>query len=285
VFKILFAFFLWSTTGPLLRESNLPVSNYIILSSTVGLTILVLFFMKHLKIEWRRLEWKLLIALSVASGINIVSSFIAFKLTSIGNVLVPHYLAPVAVAVVSPIILKEKATRNAVEALIIAILGLIFFTRENIQFGGRNDSIGIGLAMISAAAYSVVILISRALARKDNDPIVITFVTSLFLLVLSLPFFEFSAVSTRSFCISSTAGALHLAIAAPLYFQGLKKVQASSAGTIGYMEIIFGIVWGAVLYNETVNMEKIAGVVLILLSGIRLFTSKEEVPISTNIHI
>jgi len=94
---LLLAFLLWSTSGSLLRLSGLGVANYIAVSATVGQVALFAIFGRRV---FRALtsapRWPL-VRVAVIGAFNIWAALTAFGLTTIGNVLVSIYTAPLLV--------------------------------------------------------------------------------------------------------------------------------------------------------------------------------------------
>ena len=49
---------------------------------------------------------------------------------------------------------------------------------------------------------------------------------------------------------------------------GLKNLPASEASTINYVQVLFGSIWGILIFNEIININFILGASLVLLGSI-----------------
>ena len=49
---------------------------------------------------------------------------------------------------------------------------------------------------------------------------------------------------------------------------GLKKLPASEASTINYLQVLFGSIWGILFFSEIININFLIGALLVLLGTI-----------------
>lgn len=267
---LLFAFLLWSTSGPLLRLSGLGVAEYIASSSAIGLAALFAVFGRRVLRALRDAPRRPLLRVAALGAFNIWAVFTAFQLTLIGNVLVLLYTAPLIVALVEPAFLGERLPRRSRPILVISLVGLVLFSREELAVAGGRDLSGLGLAAAAAVAYAAVIVQSRDLARRGADPLALTVGPALFLWCCVLPFVRPADLEPRGLAIAGGAGLLHLTVAALLYMFALRRLRASTAAIMGYLEIVFGLGWGFLLFGETVGAGKLIGAALITGAGVAL---------------
>jgi drug/metabolite transporter (DMT)-like permease len=278
-FILLLSFLLWSTGGPLLREARMPLANYVAAANLVGVGFLLILFWRRIRGGVAGLPRVRTWALCVVSAANVLTAAAAVFHTKIGNVIILHYIAPVLVALFSPMVLGEKPGGRAWSALGVSLIGLALFGSEEVDFTGRTEMTGVILAFVSAFAYATVILLIRGDATRGADPIALTVLQSTFLWVCVLPFMDANAFHLRGVAIASLAGVLHLSLAAVLYVTALRHIPAAVASILGYSEIVFALIWGAVLYGEEVTVVKAAAAALIAIAGfIALKARAAEVP-------
>lgn len=263
---IVAAFVLWSTTAVFVRASGLPFANFVVLANFFGIALLLCSVPRILD-RLRALPFASIVALSFFSAANVWSSLACFRLTSIGNYMIPHYAAPVLVAVFAPLVLGEKPSPRVWEALAISLAGLVAVGWQGLRLGTAADVKGLALAFLSAIAYAVCILLSRKLRRDGADPYAVTIGGALVLPLAVLPLVDWSAFAWRPVAIAFGAGACHLSAASSLYLLGLSAVPAATAGIIGYFEVLFGILWGRVIYAEPVTASTLAGAACIAIAG------------------
>ncbi|MBL4889904.1 MAG: EamA family transporter [Candidatus Lindowbacteria bacterium] len=236
-------------------------------ANAVGLAALLSINLNRVRTEFPKVAGKKLVLFAIFCAVNVWTFFAGFKFTSIGNVLIVHYAAPVAVALLSPVFLNEKPSDKTLVALALSVVGLGLVVWNEMGIGTKNDMWGILLAAVSAVAYTGVIIVARDFARAHADAVTLTVAQTSFLLVCALPFFSPSELTAAGFGFAAAAGILHLTFGALCYFSGLREVSAPTAGLLGYSEIFFGMIWGYIFYAETLGTMKIAGAVFIVVAG------------------
>lgn len=217
----------------------------------------------------RTRPWYLLL-LGPLSLTNSFTFFYAFKNTTIANAIFAHYLAPVLVAFMAPLFLKEKLTRQVIIAIILACMGLWILLGvgpiEVFGFFSKADqnALGIMSGLLSGFAYALIIIAARVYA-KDYDAPVITLAQNFMMCLLLLPFVrEFPMHALWSFLL---LGAVHSTLAPLLYFRGMRDVSATKTAVLGYIEPLGGIVFAMVFLGEYPRVASLAGGALIIFSG------------------
>jgi drug/metabolite transporter (DMT)-like permease len=220
--------------------------------------------------------------LSIIVLINTLTYFYAYSYTSISNAVFTHYIAPVVVAVLAPVFLKEKITLAAVLSIATASLGLwvimrdvsvleivnqIFIVDTN-STGTRFNpgTIGILCGLASGAAYGVLIVFLKILSGKYNK-YVIVFFQNLFVAVLIAPFAGPIPGTAESLLIIAVIGGLHSTLATYLYYSGITRVEANKTAILGYIEPIGAIFFGAVFLSEYPDALSLVGGGLIIAAG------------------
>lgn len=271
---ILSAIFLWSSLGLIIRLSGVPIHLLIFFSCVIssiitGLTLLICGKKRELPNTKGMLY---LLILGPLSLLNTFSFFYAYKNTSIANAILTHYTAPVLVAFLAPLFLKEKLTRKVLFAILIASLGLwVMFDLSAGQFlnlikAGDKNTGGILAGLFSGFTYAVVVIVMRVLSQ-DFHPLIMTFSQNLIIVAILLPFAERPVNFGSVVWIFAVMGVVHSTIAPILYFKGLQKVTANRAAILGYLEPVCAIIFGVIFLGEVINYKIIAGGILVLFSG------------------
>lgn len=271
---IVISILLWSSLGVIIRLTGLPVLSLIFFPCAVSLLPLGALLL------YRRSQWKtpdrndlgLLVLLSVTALINTGTFFFAYQYTSIANAVLTHYTAPVIVAFLAPIILKERFTFSLLGAVALAAAGLwIMLGASPAEFvsalvSGDRNSIGILSGLVSGIAYAFVIILIRTGAQRI-DPMVMTFGQNLLLVVMLMPFIHPPAPFFPTAWILLVIGLLLSTVAPVLYFRGMRDVTANKAAILGYLEPVAAILLGFIVLSEPVGFNTVVGGCMILLSG------------------
>lgn len=274
MYYILSAIFLWSSLGIVIRLSGIPVHILIFFSSLISVLITGLLFLKK---EYRKempggRGLAYLIIIGPLSLINSFSFFYAYKNTSVANAVLTHYTAPIIVAFLAPILLKEKITPRILVAVALATTGLwIMLNMSAAQFlgliiaGDRNTG-GILAGLLSGLTYAVIIILFRIFSQNYH-PIVLTFSQNMVIPLILLPFVDITTDTARTLWAFALMGIVHSTIAPLLYFRGMRDVTANRAAILGYLEPVCAIILGVIFLGEGINYKTLIGGSLILFSG------------------
>jgi drug/metabolite transporter (DMT)-like permease len=164
-----------------------------------------------------------------------------------------QYTNPVWTALFAAWLLGESMRRGELGLVLASLLGVVLIARPAFLFGGnaaRLDLLAVAAALVgsmfSAAAYVTV----RQLARSE-DPLVIVFYFTLVAVVGSLPGTLREPVWPRP---QEWLFLVLLAVAAQggqvLLTRGLQLEPAGRATAIGYLQVVFAAVWGALFFAE-----------------------------------
>lgn len=271
---ILAAIFLWSSLGIVIRLSGIPIHLLIFFSCLISTFLISLTFIKR---ENRQLIPKgkgllYLLVLGPLSLLNTFSFFYAYKNTTIANAVLTHYTAPLFVAFIAPIFLRERLTWKIFLAVAIATAGLwILLGISPGQFidmlvRGNKDTGGILAGLLSGFAYAVLVIIFRVFSMNFH-PLVLTFFQNLVIALMLAPFARMPENPQTALWALGIMGIVHSTIAPVLYLRGMREVSANRAAILGYFEPVCAILLGAALLGEGIGYKTLIGGILILFSG------------------
>jgi drug/metabolite transporter (DMT)-like permease len=261
---ILIAIFLWSSLGVVVRLSGVSIHILIFYSLLISIFVqgILLSHRKYRKEfpEIKNIKYPLI--LGVVSLFNTSTYFYAFKNTTIANAVLTHYTAPVIVAFLAPLFLREIITKRIIVVILIASFGL-WIMLDGLTFK-EDQTAGIIAGLASGFAYAIIVIFLRIHSHKFH-PLVFSFFTNVFITILLVPFIrEIPLHALWSFLI---IGIVHSAIAPVLYFKGLQIVAANKAAVLGYLEPVCAIIFSIFFLNELPGINSIIGGTLIIYSG------------------
>ncbi len=252
----------------------MPVHLLIFVSCIISsLLIGILFFKSSLRKEIPKAKHLLyFIIIGPIALLNSFTFFYAYQNTSIANAVLTHYTAPVVVAFLAPIFLKEKLTIKILAAIAISTAGLWIMLDVSMSqfisllFAGDKNTYGIIAGLISGLAYGILIIVFRFFAQNFN-PIIITFCQNIVIALILLPFIEIPPNFTSAIWAFAIMGVIHSTVAPILYFRGMREVTANKSAILGYLEPVCAIILGILLLNEAVTFKVVMGGLMILFSG------------------
>jgi RarD protein len=271
-FMIAGAAVLWGTVGVFLRWVDLPGQEYFVvfMRATISLCFLtVVIYAGKRQSELRLGKHPLLLLFSgVLLTFHWVMFLKALNNLSIGDAEFITYLAPVLVAVLAPLLLKEKLEGVTVMALLLALAGmyLISLTGQTAEAG--LNSKGIIYALTAAVSYAFLLIILKKL-REDTPTLTITFYQTAVNAALLFPFCAFRdfPISTRGWASLLILGTVHTALAGLVYVYAVKKVKAQHVGIIAYLEPLSAVVFGLIFLGEQPGWQDLVGGLLIIAAG------------------
>lgn len=274
MYRILSAIFLWSSQGLIIRVSGMPVQTLMFFSCLISALILGPLAWKKGRFRGlsREARFRYLPVIGVINLLNTFSFFYSYKNTTIANAVLTHYTAPIFVAFLAPVFLKERLTAKTAAAVAVATAGLwlmldvrpLYFI--SLVVNGDRASGGIFAGLFSGLAYALLIIAIRTMA-KDFDALVMTFVQNVTISCILLPFVRIPEGFVSSLWAFAVMGVVHSTIAPYLYAKGLKEVSAGRAAILGYLEPVCAILLGFGLLSENVGYKTLAGGLMILFSG------------------
>jgi drug/metabolite transporter (DMT)-like permease len=170
--------------------------------------------------------------------------FAALDRAPVGLVLLVVYVAPVLVAIGSPIIGEVVSLRTGI-ATVAGLVGVALVVGHEV---GRGSAAGVGLALVSAATFAAVALVDRRLAvriggvRLARAKLTVAGVVLMPFALWSIPG---SSGGDRWWLV--VIGLVHTAVGLTLVLGALTRVPATVAAVLLYLEppsaVLFGWWW------------------------------------------
>lgn len=210
-----------------------------------------------------------LLALRGVLGFAAVSCFFyAVVHLPLADVTVIHYTNPAFTAAIAAVVLAEPVRARDAASLVASLAGVVLIARPSFLFEGasRLDPVaaGAGLlgAILSAGAYVTV----REL-RHTEHPMVIVLWFALVTTAGSVPGTIPGFVMPRGWQWLALAGVgITTHVGQVLLTHGLAAETAGRAMTVGYVQIVFAAVWGALFFGEHPDAWTLIGAALIVAS-------------------
>ena len=152
------AFFVWSTWGITVRWLGLPAGEIIFFNALFA----CIFQGGWLAFRGRRAGARLrpdfvpALWLGFFGLVNLLSFLYALKVTTVAAALLTHYVAPVLVALLAPLTVKDRVGRDTLAALVVAAAGLVFIFAGGLDFSDGRGIVGAASGTLSGLAYAAV---------------------------------------------------------------------------------------------------------------------------------
>ena len=194
-----------------------------------------------------------LLALRGLLGFAAVSCFFyAVIHLPLADVTVIHYTNPAFTAAMAALVIAEPVRTRDAASLVASLLGVVLIARPSFLFAGASRldpfAAGIGLlgAILSAGAYVTV----REL-RHTEHPMVIVLWFAAVTTLGSIPATIRRFVMPEGWEWAALAGiGVTTHIGQIFLTRGLALETAGRAMTVGYVQIVFAALWGALVFGE-----------------------------------
>ncbi|MCI4624666.1 MAG: DMT family transporter [Candidatus Magnetoovum sp. WYHC-5] len=284
-FFIILAMLIWSTQGVIIKLTG--EEPHVILFYTIAFALLMqttIFISKsNRKAVPPIKQFPQILLLCFFITLNSITFFYAYAKTSIANAVFTHYIAPIVVAILAPILLKERITLKSVLAIAIATIGLWVLLDDISVFGllmnlGGNNGIsteGMGLlaGIVSGFAYGTLIVLVKTLTLSFNR-YVLVFFQNLIMAIFLLPFVHVFPV--KLMWVFVLMGIFYATIATYIYYKGLSMVEANKAAVLGYIEPLAAIITSMLVLSEYPKPISLIGGGLIVLSGYLVISNRQR---------
>jgi drug/metabolite transporter (DMT)-like permease len=216
-----------------------------------------------------------LLGSSVALSLNLILYFLAIRYTGVAVAIFLSYLAPVYLAFVAPLFLKEKTERVVYVALAVGLAGMALILVPGLLLEGvKLSSTGLLCAWGAGVSYAVYLLFAKSLRGLGVRSTPVVFAQSAFtalvmlvpgLLAVNAVHYEYTGVDLL---MAALLGLVTTAFSFSLFMDGLHYIRVQHAGIIAYVEPVSAPLYALVLLGQVPSSWTIAGGALIVTAGI-----------------
>jgi len=265
---IAFCALLWSTGGLLIKWINMsPIA---IAGARSGIAGLVMFlYLIHNSTKKNRKASSTLFTPTnnhqligaVVYAVMIISYVAANKMTTAANAILLQFTAPIWVALFSGWFLKEKVSRKDWIAVVITMMGILLFFKDNLEVG---RILGSSLAVLSGICLAGVVILLKL--DTSDSPVQMTFLGNMITFIICLPSLFLSNPNTLDLIYLIILGVFQLGISYILYNHAVKHVSAVEAILITIIEPLLNPIWVFLFTGESPGLFATLGGVIVLLT-------------------
>ena len=274
--NLIFASFFFSLMTVCVKkiDNRIPVFELVFFRSIFSLAITSLIINKRDINPWGQNK-PLLILRGLLGTIALVCIFYAIRNMPLNISTVIQYTYPIFISIFAGFLINEKITKSIILALVCGWLGILIILNPY-QLSNINvqiNNLTILVAFVGAISTSLAYITVKKLSLKEDIYIIIKYFPLVSMITLSpIVFVNWVMPNINDLFwivgigVFTQAGQTFLTI-------GLKKLPASEAATINYLQVFFGSLWGILFFNELININFLIGSFLVLLGTI-ISTSK-----------
>ncbi|MGO4911237.1 DMT family transporter [Leeuwenhoekiella sp. W20_SRS_FM14] len=212
-------------------------------------------------------DYKMLILATIINAVRLYFYLVAFIYTSIGNAVVLFYVYPLFVTLIETLIYRTPINKTQIYLIILAFVGIaITYLNKPFSFES-NDFIGMMASIMSAVGYAFFVCIFKRQTPNYNKKQLLFF-QNLGGALLFLPFlFTMEAPVPAQLGIAVFYALLIGIIVFSLFFFGLKHLNATTATSLMYLEVLSAVILSFLILDEKLTWNTYLGGSLILISS------------------
>ncbi len=234
----------------------------------VGILLLFTFHLKKFEPLQLDRNWKKLLGMVVAS--TLVWGLLYYSVLEVGISLalsIDYSAIVIGLLFFGWLLADERLTPVKIVSTILGIVGLCFVFIPT--FTGVVAFLPLIAAVVSGLAVAVNMILAKQLTYNTTQATLFLWITSViantplaFILNEPMPILEW-----RLEWLYLVFFALASVVASWLLLAGMKYIDAGTAGILGLSEIVFGVAFGYLLFNERLEGVAAFGIVLIVFAA------------------
>jgi drug/metabolite transporter (DMT)-like permease len=210
-------------------------------------------------------QWGLLFLLGVTDGLNALCFFQAMQVTTVAVAVLTHYLTPLIVALLAPLLLGERRRASTFVALAVALTGLVLLLRPWTDVDA-GDLEGAGLGALSAVFYAANVFLGKRLFVSFNSFEVAAWPKLTSLLVLGAAAWCAGGVALEAdvAAVLAVGGFVCGSLPTVFFYAGLQRIAASQASVLTLVEPLVAVVVGVAVWGERLHGLGVVGAACVL---------------------
>lgn len=211
-------------------------------------------------------QWLAVAGLGVSDALNVVFFFGAYQRTTVAVAVLTHYLTPIFVAFLAPLVLGERANRRTAFAIGASFVGLVLLLEPWRGSFARTDAVGAGFGAASAVFYATNVVVNKRLAGAFSGSEIMFFhgLVATPLLFVLVPTADYARVTAPALGMALFGAVVPGVLGGLSFVWGLRRIQASHASVLTLLEPFVAVILAAAVLGETLGAVPVVGGFLIL---------------------
>jgi drug/metabolite transporter (DMT)-like permease len=262
---------LWGTSFPAIKIGLQFMDAYTFVFLRFFFALLVMFaivlFSKNFTFSFNK---RLILFLGGINGIAYLLQYIGMSYTSASKSSLLVNLTVVWVALLGPILLKEKIGRKKLAGVILSLLGIVFVTTNlDFQSFAIGNLMGDFIVIAAGMIWAIFILYNKPLVSETKNLMASLTWLLFFTVVPLMPVVLFSAENFLTLPWEAWSAILYTAIFCwniPYYIwsKGLRKISAVTSSVILLNEIVVSVIISTIFLGDSLTVVTGIGAVFIM---------------------
>ncbi|KRE17871.1 hypothetical protein ASE63_01355 [Bosea sp. Root381] len=198
------------------------------------------------------------------------SFFYSLSVLPLAEALTLAFLAPVFVALLGGLLLKERMDSRIFQALAFGVAGMLVMVWPRLQGHVSGAGLGVAAALFSAVTYAFNLVLLRRIAMREHPAVIVAFQNCGPALLLAIPAMLYFAPMTAGDLLTYlAAGALGVAGHLTLT-SAFAKAEASRLAPLEYTALIWASLLGYFVFGEVPLYTTYMGAALIVAGAVAI---------------
>jgi len=211
-------------------------------------------------------EWARLAPIGLVAALHFLSFIASLYFTTVAHTLTLTYTAPLFIAALSRLVLKEPLPRRALPGALVALTGVAILAGFEPRLD-RRMLVGDALAVVAAVTFALYSLLGRR--ERDRLPL-LTYAAGVYLVggLVTSPFaagLVRPALPGRAIAAVCAMALVPSALGHTLYNAAIRRLHPSLPNLIATQEVTLGILLAWFLVGEPLTWNAITGAALTLI--------------------
>lgn len=262
---------LWGTSFPAIKIGLQFMDAYTFVFLRFFFALLIMFaivlFSRKFTFNFNK---RLILFLGFINGIAYLLQYIGMSSTSASKSSLLVNLTVVWVALLSPILLKEKIGRKKLSGVILSLLGIVFVTTNlDFQSFAIGSMMGDFIVIAAGLIWAIFILYNKPLVNETKNLMSSLTWLLFFTIIPLMPVVPFSAKNFLTLPWEAWGAIFYTAIFCwniPYYIwsKGLRKISAVTSSVILLNEIIVSVIISTIFLGDSLTVVTGIGAVFIM---------------------
>ncbi len=260
----------WGFVGIIVREVELPALTIVFFRVALSSAAVALILLAVGRRDLLSRPPREVVALGVLLAIHWSLYFAAIKETSVASAVLITYAAPIFMAMLAPLLIREHVPGVSIAALVVSMGGIVAISLAGGSGGDEVRATGVVLAVFAAITYAFMIVLLKRWAADVHPATIIVWQEGVaaVLLAPALLFANFDSVGPADVAYLLILGIALTGVTGILYVGALKWVPATTAGILAYMEPVSAALLAAAILGEALTPAVIVGGAAIVAAGV-----------------
>ena len=270
--KYIAALLLFGSNGIVAGMIDLNSYEIVMFRTLIGsVFLIVLYLITNRKFTFYKhpRSFIFLVFSGISMGVSWLFLYEAYQQIGVSIASLGYYCGPVIVMALSPLVFKEKLTKQKVISFAVVFAGIVLVNANAVN--EKHTGFGVFCALMSAVMYSCMVLFNKkAEDIKDFEN------STLQLFIAFLSVFMFAVLKQGlSFHIQSKdiaplvfLGLINTGLGCYLYFSSIGNIKVQTVAILGYLEPLSAIVFSVIFLKERLLIIQIIGAAFIIAGAV-----------------